>query len=281
MSEKIPTQSNEQPRNIAEQSVVKEINVISLEVKTAISAIEDNHNDHAIESLHYAEVQLHNVQKEVEELVSKLQEAQQDALIDHLTGLANKRAFDEAIQKAITTNRRALHNKDKSQAFHVISFDLDGFKEINDTYGHAVGDIYLKRITEKVQHFFARGTDTLARIGGDEFSILTYDEDKVRINTEHIHNAVLEGSQQAREELETEKGILPKDAGNVSASIGYTAFDPENDVNAKDVEVRADYAVYVVKASGKSGILSDTEALNDYDINKELHTKFLAKYQGK
>ncbi len=281
MSEKIPTQSKEQPKTTIEQSVLKEISRISLDVKTAISSIEDNHTDHAIESLHHAEVQLHNVQVEMEELVHKLQEAQQDARIDHLTGLANKRGFDEAIKSAITTNLRALHNKSQPKIFHVISFDLDGFKEINDTYGHAMGDLYLKRITEEVQHHFARGTDTLARVGGDEFSLLTYDEDNVCINTEHIHEAVLNGAQQARKELETKKGNIPNDAGMVSASIGYTAFDPEHDTSAEDVETRADYAVYVVKASGKSGILSDIEATKNYDVNKELYTKFLSHHQGK
>ncbi len=281
MSEKMPTQSKEQPKSTIEQSVVKEINNISLDVKTAISAIEDNHADHAIESLHNAEVQLHNVQREIEALIRKLQEAQQDARIDHLTGLANKRAFDEAIGVAITTNRRASYNKDKSQRFHVISFDLDGFKEINDTYGHDIGDLYLKRIAEKVQHSFARGTDMLARVGGDEFSLLTYDENNIHTNTEHVHNAVLGGAQQARKELEIEKGAIPDNTGMVSASIGYTAFDPEHDTSAKDVETRADYAVYVVKASGKSGILSDIEAVKNYDVNKELYTKFLSHHQGK
>ncbi len=281
MSEKMPTQSKEQSKSTIEQSVVKEIKNISLDVKTAISAIEDNHADHAIESLHNAEVQLHNIQREIEALIRKLQEAQQDARIDHLTGLANKRAFDEVIKSAITTNLRALHNKSQPKIFHVISFDLDGFKEINDTYGHAIGDLYLKRITEEVQYRFARGTDTLARVGGDEFSLLTYDENNIRIDTEHVRNAVLEGAQQARKELETEKGIIPNDAGMVSASIGYTAFDPEHDTSAEDVETRADYAVYVVKAAGKSGILSDVEALNDYDVGKELYEKFLMKYKDK
>lgn len=277
MSEKISTNSYEQQKPAIEQSMINSVDNVSIEMKTVVKAIENNNVDRAIELLHNAETQLQSVRKEVEEITQRLHEAQEDALIDHLTGLSNKKAFDEALQTMVSTNLRAIYDKNIPEIFHIISFDLDGFKEINDTYGHAVGDSYLKHITAQVQHFFARGTDMLARIGGDEFSLITYDKHNVRANAENVLSAVLEGSELARQELQKEQGTLSPSDGKVSASVGYTTFDPKNDTDAKKIEARADYAVYVVKEAGKKGVLSDKEAVNNYDVNKELYKKFLAE----
>ncbi len=280
MSEKFPISSHEHSPRSDIHPVVKNIEEIDTTVKATVTAIENQKINSAVESLHIVETQLQYAKVQIEKLACELKEAQQEARIDHLTGLANKRAFDETIQSAVAVNLRTLRDNGTVQMFHVISFDLDGFKAINDMYGHDIGDLYLKQITKQVHKLFIRGTDTIARVGGDEFSILIFNKnDKKNICThaEHIHQAVLSGSAIARQELEEEQGTLHKDEGNVSASIGYTAFDPKYDTSAKEIERRADYTVYVVKTTGKNSVLSYDEAISKYDTDKVLFRRFLAR----
>ena len=96
-----------------------------------------------------------------------------DALHDSLTGLANRALFLDRLQHALdSTNRHRM-------PLATVLLDLNGFKEINDSYGHAVGDELLcavaRRLTEAV-----RSIDTVARLGGDEFAIVIEDVDEER-----------------------------------------------------------------------------------------------------
>ena len=90
------------------------------------------------------------------------------ALHDQLTGLANRRLFDDRMANAL---QRAERDRSSLLLFNL---DLDGFKEVNDTLGHDVGDVLLKRVSENLLNAVRR-TDTLARLGGDEFSLLAVD----------------------------------------------------------------------------------------------------------
>jgi diguanylate cyclase (GGDEF)-like protein/PAS domain S-box-containing protein len=93
------------------------------------------------------------------------QELQHMARYDQLTGLANRALFFELLRKAIQRTLRSDHR------IAVIYMDLNGFKPVNDTLGHAAGDVLLKQFAERVQHTL-REHDTLARVGGDEFVVL-------------------------------------------------------------------------------------------------------------
>ncbi|MBF9061162.1 diguanylate cyclase [Rhodobacterales bacterium HKCCSP123] len=91
--------------------------------------------------------------------------AEVQALTDPLTGLANRRAMDAQITRALA---------DPSQAFGLLHVDLDLFKEVNDTHGHAAGDAVLARVGEVLRHEL-RETDIAGRVGGDEFLVLLPD----------------------------------------------------------------------------------------------------------
>ncbi len=90
---------------------------------------------------------------------------------DPLTGALNMRSFLERLKKAVERSKR------NGESFGIVYFDLDGFKDINDTYGHECGDFVLKRVVEELSKIF-RISDEIGRMGGDEFAILLYDVDE-------------------------------------------------------------------------------------------------------
>ena len=92
---------------------------------------------------------------------------------DPLTGVANRRAFDSALRRAVAarTDPGAGRREGDEEPFALLVFDLDNFKEINDDHGHPVGDAVLRQTAERVGGIL-RSTDLLARIGGDEFAVL-------------------------------------------------------------------------------------------------------------
>ena len=94
-------------------------------------------------------------------------ELQKRAFLDPLTGLANRELFDDRLQHALAR----LQRSDAKTQVAVLFVDLDGFKPINDTFGHAAGDLVLKEVGLRLTHM-ARESDTVARIGGDEFVLL-------------------------------------------------------------------------------------------------------------
>ncbi len=105
------------------------------------------------------------------DIIEKYAELEELAYKDPLTGLYNRRYFLEHGKKFLGVAKRNNLNV----AF--VLFDLDKFKSINDTYGHDVGDIVLKDFAQKLQSFFRREEDIVARLGGEEFALLTTYED--------------------------------------------------------------------------------------------------------
>jgi diguanylate cyclase (GGDEF)-like protein len=97
------------------------------------------------------------------------------ATADPLTGLANRRAWDERLDEEMERSRRT------DTAFSVVLMDLDGFKDINDRDGHAAGDRLLQAIARAWQTQVRDGGDFLARIGGDEFAVIELGSDLMGI----------------------------------------------------------------------------------------------------
>lgn len=136
---------------------------------------------------------------------------------DPLTGVGNRRRFDATLHRELaarTTPRRGRREADDSP-LALLLLDLDNFKGVNDDHGHQVGDAVLCRATERA-HSILRSTDTLARIGGDEFAVIA-------------PGAHGEGAQRMAEAIRTAVGI--REPGSTvptpSASIGWAIF-PED-----------------------------------------------------
>lgn len=156
------------------------------------------------------------------------------ALHDDLTGLPNRTLLLDRLQQAIFTSRRE-HNR-----LALLIMDLDGFKEVNDTVGHQVGDGLLKEVGVRLL-MTIREMDTVARLGGDEFAVLLPDSDDVRAIkvAEKIREALV-----AVFEIEDLRLYI-------GASIGVAIY-PENGTRAETLIQRADVAMYFAKRN-KSG----------------------------
>jgi diguanylate cyclase (GGDEF)-like protein len=148
---------------------------------------------------------------------------------DSLTGLANRREFFDALRRATAAEgtRRPL-------AIGVI--DLDGFKPINDLYGHAVGDLVLRECAARVSQF---GNDhtTIARLGGDEFGVV--------LRGDYSETQILEIGAEICGALRAPLRVADIRAG-VSASIGFARY-PHDGEESRQLYERADYALYFAK----------------------------------
>ncbi len=147
---------------------------------------------------------------------------------DALTGLFNRGAYD-MLMESVDTAHIAL-----------ILIDVDYFKEVNDTYGHAVGDRVLKRVAELLKHAF-RSVDIICRLGGDEFAVIM-----TRVNSS-MSQLVLNKMTQINENLQNPKDDLPP----VSLSVGVAFSDREEPQG--DIFKDADSALYKVKEAGRNG----------------------------
>jgi diguanylate cyclase (GGDEF)-like protein/PAS domain S-box-containing protein len=154
---------------------------------------------------------------------------------DMLTGLPNRVLLADRLHQAMSQCLR----RDNSLA--VIYLDLDGFKAINDGYGHDVGDQLLINISQRMKDVL-RECDTLARIGGDEFVAVLADLDKPH-DCEPVLARLL---QAAADPVKLGDAVL-----QVSASIGVS-FYPKDNVDADQLMRQADHAMYQAKQAGKN-----------------------------
>jgi diguanylate cyclase len=187
-----------------------------------------------LDRTHRMRVRVSDLEREIHGLHKSLQEEQSLRMIDALTGIPNRAAYDERIKHEFMRWQR------ENTPISVLAWDIDRFKEINDAYGHSAGDKVLRVIAQHLaQH--VRGTDFVARYGGEEFvMILTGTDaaqasvtaDKIRVGIEdmgfHFHN----------------KPVA------VTASCGITTF--RGDDTPETIFDRADRALYRAKDGGRN-----------------------------
>jgi diguanylate cyclase (GGDEF)-like protein/PAS domain S-box-containing protein len=182
---------------------------------------------------------------------------QRHANFDLLTGLPNRRLFQDRLQQAIKKAQRS------NQKFALMFLDIDLFKNINDTFGHTMGDILLKDAALRLNSCI-RATDTIARSGGDEFTIIV-DELSDLAHIERIASSILK-TMKVPFQLGTDKGY-------VSVSIGIAIF-PDDASDSNELMKKADQAMYIAKNRGRNCRCYFTPVIQE-NIQRRLN---IAKY---
>ena len=154
---------------------------------------------------------------------------------DALTGLPNRRLLTEGLEQAL------IHAKRHKTMIGVLFIDLDNFKRVNDTLGHAVGDQLICNVAKRLRAA-VRSEDIIARLGGDEFVVVVSDVNEVT-QILHVVNKILAA-------MVAPHQILERELFN-SCSIGVAVY-PTDGVNASDLLKNADTAMYHAKGSGKN-----------------------------
>lgn len=176
------------------------------------------------------------LQKKNSEFEDLLRKFEKMAVTDSLTGLFNRRRFEEALAREF--ERFVRYNV----PFSCLMIDVDHFKTINDTYGHDVGDTVLKGIANTIQKQI-RTVDTVARYGGDEFVLLLTQQKK-----EEAEKVAVRMIKRLRQQ--TVEG-MDKKGEKVTVSIGIASV-PDPDLKNKEQVVQcADYALYKAKKKGR------------------------------
>src|ERR1035437_8417757 len=167
------------------------------------------------------------------------------AYYDGLTGLPNRTLLQDRLTKALASARR------QKCKVALLFLDLDRFKDINDSLGHSVGDLFLQAVAERLKRF-AREQDTAARVGGDEFVIVltaVKDVADAAVAAERIMNAM------------TAACVIQGHSLSISCGVGICIF-PEHGTDCETLIKNADAAMYCTKQGGRNRFRFFTEDMN-------------------
>lgn len=201
----------------------------------ALQAVQQGAQDYLVKGQGHPELLARSVRysierKRAEERLTYL------AQYDHLTGLVNRSLFRDRLAQAMARSKRL------QQPLGIMLLDLDRFKAVNDTLGHDVGDELLKAVSERLKSC-VREVDTVARMGGDEFTIIlegVASDHSVVVVAKRIIESILTVFELRGHKI------------SVGVSIGITVY-PQDDHNIDELLKHADSAMYRAKQSGGSG----------------------------
>lgn len=194
------------------------------------------------------------------------QEMQRRSVEDSLTGLLNRLGLVEAISRLAETHASCRDLTDAvTHGFAVVYMDLDGFKEINDAYGHDVGDRALKEVAQRLRVSIGEHALAMARPGGDEF-VFVLRRDRA---------AELRADATAIMEALRAPFIVPPHSLAVTASLGLALF-PEHGTTHDELLKHADTAMYTAKAAGRNTLVEfeyslATELMDRIAMREDLH----------
>jgi len=179
-------------------------------------------------------VRVTDLEREIHGLHKSLQEEQSLRMIDALTGIPNRAAYDDRIRHEFMRWQR------ENAPVSVLAWDIDRFKEINDAYGHSAGDKVLRVIAQHLAHH-VRGTDFVARYGGEEFVMILIGTDATQAS---------QTADKIRAGIETMGFHFHNKPVAVTASCGITTF--RGDDTPETIFDRADRALYRAKDGGRN-----------------------------
>ncbi len=175
-------------------------------------------------------------------IIQQMKTIEKLGMIDALTEIPNRRSFDNWI------NIEWLRAMREQQTLSLLMVDVDKFKNFNDKYGHPLGDSILKRIAKVITVTLSRATDSVARVGGEEFIVLLPNTD--------LHGA-LKIAEDIRANVESIKldDIIKDEEASVTVSIGAASIIPEIDDSLYDFISRLDKALYSAKDAGRNKVM--------------------------
>jgi diguanylate cyclase (GGDEF)-like protein len=173
------------------------------------------------------------------ELWQRNQDLERVAQTDGLTGIANRRAFDQALERAIRRARRT------NEPLSLLLLDLDYFKLLNDMAGHQAGDDVLRQFAGILALAARRPDDVAARYGGEEFALILPATDQT---------GALEVAQRLRENLAVELAHPKGIDGLVTVSVGVVTADPV-ELSAEILVSTADARLYEAKRAGRNRVV--------------------------
>jgi diguanylate cyclase len=188
--------------------------------------------------------QLEEATSQIQTLSKQLEETEKEVLLDALTGLNNRKAFDIKI-------RDLCEKFDQNESFFSVAMlDIDYFKKFNDQYGHQVGDEVLRIVGSHLRENL-KGKDFPSRYGGEEFIVLLSNTklDKANIVAEQLRGKISEKGLKIRK--------TGQSLGNITVSVGVSEIR-EGDTAISVVE-RADSALYLAKESGRDNVKSEKD----------------------
>lgn len=217
--------------------------VDSAEFRTIVEHLAVTTHEMVESNLKLAE-QIETQSRQVEELQTALQSVKVEALTDGLTGLANRRMFDE------TLRRRMADAAADSSDLCVLVFDIDQFKRINDAWGHALGDQVLRYIAS-VMRAHAQGDGLAARFGGEEFALIM---PRTNVNlAEALAARISRAVKSKRLSLKSTGDVI----GEITVSIGIARFRDAD--QSGDLAARAEACMLAAKHGGRDRIVTDAQ----------------------
>jgi diguanylate cyclase (GGDEF)-like protein len=201
-------------------------------------------------------------QRQTHELEVVNEKLRQLSMLDGLTGVANRRNFEEALARELGRMRRhreAMSNRSAARPqvgqLSLVLVDVDYFKAYNDRCGHLAGDDCLRQVATVLQSALLRPSDTLARYGGEEFAILLPETNQpgARVVADRALRAL------ATEELPHPASPI---AEHVTASAGLASANYQSEDEATSLVARADRALYRAKAEGRNRLVEDPQPPN-------------------
>ncbi len=191
------------------------------------------------ETSHDLRFKLDDANKEMEEMRKELIQVREVAITDSLTGLLNRRAFDNILHDLV-------NQTSSTNTFSLVILDLDYFKKVNDTFGHLVGDKVLRYIAGIMKQQIAEN-HFAARYGGEEMAVIMPDTEleKALEIAESIRKAVEKNRLKRKDDGES--------IGKITLSAGIACFEPQDTVEM--VIERADTALYEAKDNGRNQVV--------------------------
>jgi len=177
-------------------------------------------------------------------LQKEFEQAKTELLVDFLTGVLNRKGFDQTLKRSVSETTGPLS---------LLFVDVDHFKKFNDKHGHIVGDEALRFMAKNMQKS-VKGSDFTARIGGEEFAVILPETPLLGART------VAETLRASLAQLKLEKKSKSESLGTITVSIGVAQYRPgeslENLIN------RADKALYFAKNAGRNRVATESEVTN-------------------